>query len=49
MKNFTGFLETIEETEHGWMLNGTPNKIIGGSIVQIKEKILIWLLVFKKY
>ena len=37
MKNNTGFFKTIEDQEHGWMWNGYPVEILGGTEVQIND------------
>ena len=37
LKNNAGFLKTIEDEEHGWMWNGYPVEILGGTEVQIND------------
>ena len=37
MKNNTRFFETIEDRERGWICNGYPNKILGGTEVEIND------------
>ena len=37
MKNNTGFFQTYEDQEHGWMWNGYPVKILDGTEVRINE------------
>ena len=38
MKNNTGFFKTNEEPERGWIWNGYPIKILGGTEVDINDK-----------
>ena len=38
MKNNTGFFQTFENPEHGWVWNGFPVKILGGTEVEINDK-----------
>ena len=38
MKISSGFFKTYEDPEHGWVWNGHPIKILGGSEIQIKNK-----------
>ena len=38
MKNKTGSFQTYEDQEHGWMWNGYPIKILGGTEVETKDK-----------
>ena len=38
MKNNTGFFQTFEDPEHGWMWNGYAVKIFGGTEVEINDK-----------
>ena len=38
MNNNTGFFQTYEDLEHGWMWNGYPVKTLGGTEVQINVK-----------
>ena len=38
MTEHTGFFKTIEDQEHGWMRNGYPVEILGGTEVQINDK-----------
>ena len=38
MKNNTGFFQTFKDREHGWMWNGYPVKILGGTEVEINDK-----------
>ena len=38
MKNKTGFFQTSEDRERGWMWNGYPNKILGGTEVEINDE-----------
>ena len=35
MKNNSGSFKTIEDEEHGWMWNGYPAEILGGTEVRI--------------
>ena len=37
MKNNTGFFETNEDPERGWIWNGYPIKILGGTEVEIND------------
>ena len=37
MKNNTGFLKTNEDPERGWIWNGYPIKILGGTEVEIND------------
>ena len=37
MKKITGFLNTKEDQEHGWMWNRYPVETIGGTEVQIND------------
>ena len=39
MKNNTGFFQSFEDQEHGWMWNGYLDKILGGTEVQINVNI----------
>ena len=38
IKNNTGFFQTYEDREHGWMWNGHPVKLLGGTEVEINDK-----------
>ena len=38
MKNNTSPIQTYEDPEHGWMWNGYPNKILGGTEVEVNGK-----------
>ena len=40
LKNNTGFLKTNEDLQRGWIWNGYPIKILGGTEVQINDNIL---------
>ena len=37
MKDKTGFFKTNYDSEHGWMLNNHPVKMLGGTEVEINE------------
>ena len=34
----TGSFQTFEDPEHGWMWKGNPNKLLGGTEVEINDK-----------
>ena len=37
MNKFTGFFQTNEDPEHGWMWSGYPMKILGGTEFEIND------------
>ena len=41
MKTNTGSFQSTEDPQHGWMWNGFPVKMLGGTEVEISTKNLI--------